>query len=233
MNIYRIKRFLPKIIILFIGLLIVFSLLLFRKSGFLTISKIELRTEFKFKNSKKIEQILKPYLGKSIFFSDTDKLVKEIKNQEIKIADIKIKKEFPEKLILTIKERQPLMVILKDNLYFFVDKEGVIFSPESGGKDLPFLEMDLQNPKIGSRIEIERTKIPQILAVLNQVKTNKITVKDDRIQLETDGQNMIILPMEASDTKIKALQMILNRFRIEGKRLTKIDLRFEKPVVSF
>lgn len=230
---HRTNRLLPKIVFLLCGLIIVFSLLLFKKSGFLTIKKIEVKTDFKFQNQKKIESFFKPYLGKSFFFNDTGKLAWEIKNQEIKIDQVKIRKEFPGKLILEIKERQPLVVILGDNSYFFVDKEGVIFSLELNGKDLPLLEIGLQNPKIGSRIELERTKIPQILAVLNQVKISKIIVKDNQVQLETSEQCLIVLPMEASSNKIEALQMILNRFKIEGKKLTKIDLRFEKPVISF
>lgn len=232
-NTYRAKRFLPKIIILFAGLLIVFSLLFFKKSGLLTIQKIEVRTDFQFENQKKIESLFKPYLGQSFFFNNTDKLAEEIKNQEIKTAQIEIKKEFPGKIILEIKRRQPLVVISRDNLYFWVDWEGVVFSLEADAYNLPLLEISLQNLKIGSRIEMGKTKIPQILTALKQEEIRKIIVLDDQIQLATSQGCLILLPMEAGDNKIEALQIILNRFKIEGKRLTKIDLRFAKPVISF
>ena len=136
-------------------------------------------------------------------------------------------------MVLEIKERRPLVVIPKDNSYFFIDKEGIVFSLEPNHDNLPFLEIDLQNLKIGSRIEMGKTKIPQILAALKQEAIRQIIVLDDQVQLETGQECLIILPMEASFNKIEALQMILNRFKIEGKRLTKIDLRFEKPVISF
>lgn len=233
MNIYRTKQFLPKIIVLFLGLVIVFSLLLLKKSGLLTIQKIEVRTDFQFQNQKKIENALKPYLGQSFFFNKIDKLTREIKNQEIKIAKVRIKKEFPGKIILEINKRQPLVVIPRDNFYFFVDQEGIVFSLETNAYNLPFLKISLQNLGIGSTIGIERIKIPQILAVLEQEAIRKIVVLDDQVQVETGQECLIILPVEVSSGKIEALQIILNRFKIEGKRLTKIDLRFEKPVISF
>lgn len=233
MIIYRTNKLLPKIIILLFGLVLLISFLFLKKTGFLTIQKIEVRTDFQFQNPKKTESLLRSYLDKSFFLNNLGKLSQEIKNQEIKIGQVTIKKEFPGKLILEIKERQPLVVMPKDNLYFFVDKEGIIFSLEKDPRDLPFLEISLQNPKIGSSIEIKRIKIPQILESLKQEKILKIIVKNDRIELETNKGSLIILPMAASDKKIRALQMILNRFRIEGKRLRKIDLRFEKPVISF
>lgn len=230
---YRINRFLPKIILLLFGLVIVFSLLLFKKSGFLTIKKIEIKTDFQFQDPKKIRSLLGPYLDQSFFFNNTDKLVKEIKNQEIKTAQIEVKKEFPGKIILVIKSRQPLVVIPNDNLYFWVDSEGVVFSLEAGASNFPLLEINLQNLKIGSRIEFERIKIPQILTALKQEEIRKIIVLDDQVQLETGQGSLIILPMEVGRGKIEALQMILNRFKIEGKKLTKIDLRFEKPIIVF
>ena len=80
---YRRNRFLPKIVFLLFGLVLFVSFLFFKKTGFLTIQKIEVRTDLQFQNQKKIEQIFKPYLGKSFFFNDNEKLAKEVKNQEI------------------------------------------------------------------------------------------------------------------------------------------------------
>ena len=227
------KKLLPRIIFLLSGLVMILSLLLVKKSGFLRIQNIEVKTDFQFQNQKKIEQIFKPYLGKPFFFNDNEKLIKEVKNQEIKIAEVKVRKEFPGKIILEIKKRQPILAIPADNLYFWLDSKGIIFSLEKEAKDLPLLAIELQKIEIGSRIEIERIKIPQILAILKQEGIRKITVLADQVQLETGQLGLIILPKEAIEKKIGALQIILNRFRIEGKRLTKIDLRFEKPVVSF
>lgn len=231
--IIRTKRLLLKIITLLFGLVLLISFLFLKKTGFLTIQKIEVKADFRFENQKKTEQPLKFYLGKSFFFNDDGKLLQEIKNQEIKIESVALKKEFPDKLILLIKKRQPLMVIPRDNAYFFVDREGMVFSLEKTAENWPFLIIELQKIEIGSRIEIGKIKIPQILAALGQVRVDKIIVKDNQVQLVTGENCLIILPREIANEKIEALQMILNRFRIEGKRLIKIDLRFEKPVVSF
>ncbi|MBI2031171.1 MAG: hypothetical protein HYT08_01015 [Candidatus Levybacteria bacterium] len=49
----------------------------------------------------------------------------------------------------------------------------------------------------------------------------------------SDGGQVIISSSKDIEIQISSLQLILKRLTIEGKRLKKLDFRFEKPVLSF
>jgi hypothetical protein len=94
----------------------------------------------------------------------------------------------------------------------------------------------LQNSSLGSRIENGGEKLLETLSlVLKFEKVNEIVEDQEGIKIRLTSGTNIILPSndEARQDKINALQMVLSRFRIEGRSPVKIDMRFEKPVVSF
>lgn len=47
------------------------------------------------------------------------------------------------------------------------------------------------------------------------------------------GEEIIISSKKDLNLQVSSLQLILNRLKIEGKRFTRLDLRFDKPVVVF
>jgi hypothetical protein len=49
----------------------------------------------------------------------------------------------------------------------------------------------------------------------------------------TDGSLVIISSQKDINREISSLQFILKRLTMEGKEFTKLDLRFEKPVITF
>ncbi|HZJ18353.1 MAG TPA: hypothetical protein VFD45_01900 [Patescibacteria group bacterium] len=62
----------------------------------------------------------------------------------------------------------------------------------------------------------------------------KITNGDDLsfyVDLRDGGQAILSLNKEL-ETQISSLQLILSRLTIEGKRLKKLDFRFDKPVIE-
>lgn len=53
------------------------------------------------------------------------------------------------------------------------------------------------------------------------------------IEASISGGTKIIFKTEEIEKQISSLQLILPRFKIEGRIPKKIDLRFEKPIVIF
>lgn len=49
----------------------------------------------------------------------------------------------------------------------------------------------------------------------------------------TDASLVIISSQKDINREISSLQFILKRLTMEGKEFTKLDLRFEKPVITF
>lgn len=50
--------------------------------------------------------------------------------------------------------------------------------------------------------------------------------------LLSSDQNVIFSPKKDIDFQISSLQLIMSRFTIEGRRFSRLDFRFDKPVIS-
>ncbi len=48
-----------------------------------------------------------------------------------------------------------------------------------------------------------------------------------------NGQEIIFSENKAIEAQIASLQLIINRLTIEGKQFSRIDLRFDNPVINF
>lgn len=62
-----------------------------------------------------------------------------------------------------------------------------------------------------------------------------ITISSDSayiVQLKT-GEEVLMSKTRSLDEQISSLQVILPRLTMEGKRFTRLDLRFDKPVIVF
>lgn len=105
---------------------------------------------------------------------------------------------------------------------FFFHKQALI-------KPLPTLA--IQNPVA---IENAASALEKLLSAGNisytsiQIASNSSVL----ITLKT-GEQILFDETKKLDEQITSLQLIMRQLTIEGKRFTRIDLRFDNPVVSF
>jgi cell division septal protein FtsQ len=174
---------------------------------------------------------------KSLFFIDTNKSEKLLLDLNPKIREIKIKKVYPHSLAVNIVLRQPVAKIQKGETEIGVDKDGIIlFETKVKGMKLPYIQMTDGSLKVSGLTDWRIVKAAKIIYLLSQE-----SIELDQILLNNE-QNLIDIYLE--DTEIVApyiidpavfsasLQVIVHRFRIEGKNIRKIDFRFEKPIVQ-
>lgn len=208
--------------------------LLFR-TGSLSVKKIIVTTDYDVSGNQKLMKDLNNLKGQIIFLVDKKKLAKEIKNEDLKIASVMINRNFPDQITIEIKKRQGLAVIGQNNSFLIIDKDGVVFDQANDPQKLPILDLSLQNLKIGSRIEGDKMGILGVVDGLKGMEeVRKAVAAEGEFRLELGSGTLIFFPKNGNfEQKIQALQTILTRFKIEGRRAAKIDLRFEKPVVSF
>ncbi|TSC54302.1 MAG: cell division protein FtsQ [Microgenomates group bacterium LiPW_16] len=206
------------------------------------VKNIVVTTDYDPAENKELVKILENYRGQNIFLVNEKELVERLKSKDIKIKEVKVLREFPGKILVNIEKRQALAAISSGNNFFLVDKEGLVFGEEQQVSGIPVLsfgeaneQIGLQNIGIGSRID-ERNK--NVLVILDSLKgkeeVQSVTVMEGEIQMRLRGETLVLFSATSEvNTKINALQMILTRFRIEGRKPSKIDLKFEKPVVTF
>jgi len=230
------KKILLKLILALILTSPFFFFYLLLKSPAFLVKNIVVTTDYDITVNREIGKVLENVRGQNIFFVNEKDLGEKVKSADIKIREVDVEKQFLGKILVGIKSRQALAVVPVGVSFFLVDKEGLIFSEERETSGLPIINLSLQNIGVGSRID-EKKGGKAVLLILDSLKGKEevisISVIEEEIQMWLQ-ETLVLFPAEGEvDTKVNALQMVLSRFKIEGKRPTKIDLRFEKPIVTF
>lgn len=205
------------------------------KSPTFLVKNIIITTDYDISANQELVKILEKTKGQNIFLVNEKELAQKLASSDIKIKEVSVKKEFSGKLLVNIQSRQALAIIPWGNKFFLVDKEGFIFDEKEQSVGLPIFNLGLQNIGVGSRIDDKENNILLILGALaGKEEIKSIETREEEIQMKLGGEILVLFPTTNEiNAKIDSLQMILKRLRIEGKKPTKIDLRFEKPVVTF
>lgn len=208
------------------------------RSDLFSVSKIVVTTDYDINANPKVTAILRDIKGKNILLVNDKNLIGQIKAMDIKIKEVEIKREIPNKITVQIESRQALAAIPVNGKYYLMDREGLFFSEQLGASGMAIINLGLQNIHLGSRID-ERRKF--ILLIIDSLKGEErvadLYEREEDLEVHLSNGTTVFFSAEKTEgetqTALNALQTIISRFRIEGKRPNKIDLRFEKPVVSF
>ena len=174
--------------------------------------------------------------GKNIFNFNTDILEEKIQTENPKIKNVTINKQIPNTLFLDYENRSPFIIVtdrLEEN-FFYADKNGVIYDT-ADNSNYPLLKTERISLKTGVDLnrQEEKLSLKLINALLStNIDPKKISIVDEIIIINTDSTEIISGSDINSIDKVEALQLLLKRYTIEGKIPQKIDLRFDKPVVT-
>lgn len=222
------------------------------KSSFFKIQKIYLTSEIEIDKN-----FLLPFFNKSYLEINVGNIASQITKKYPEIDSIVIKKTFPNSVSLTVIKRTPVAIAVNGLLtqnsiegeasdsvnikYGFEKKEGQEFLIDIKGSllekkevNLPIIGLDLQNKVPGDSMAS-----PTVLFMLQTLQklTEKpywIVSQDEKIVFfNPDGSLVLLDSSKNLAEQLSSLQLITNRFRIEGRKFEYLDLRFQKPVVKF
>ncbi len=177
--------------------------------------------------------------GKNLLLLNSEEMVKELLQSNKKVSEIQIQKKYPQTLQIQVLLKKPVIVIDTNTSPLYVSADGVVLSRvDKLEKDDLIHITDLQfQYSVGEKIPSEVVNIVVLSQELRDrlIQIKEITI-DRKMQTSTieleNGTEVILLLFNTHDTIAASLQTILDRFRIEGKTIAKIDFRFEKPIVS-
>ena len=176
----------------------------------------------------------------NLIFLDKDKWEEEVENENPILKEVEIEKKFPSQILLKVKKRKEKAAIFNPNssTIFLIDDEGVILEETDEEKNLPIIIAGLQNFKIGDRIRNNNIDLTLgiILVLEEDVLGSKFEIDETRkiLKLTFSQDTVILIGLEEEKEKIiYTLEVLAKKFKIEGKWPKKIDLRFEKPVLTF
>lgn len=192
--------------------------------------------------AEKIKERVLFFYSESIFLVNTTKIKEAILDAFPKIGDIKIKREFPDSLIVEIKERAPFVYFCtNERKYFFVDESGVAFSQESDiSENFLIVRQTVEQEKniLLGKEAIKKEVVQTIAKIMKNFQENlKIDLREAEITSETtltfktgEGWKVFFNPTSDIDLQIEKLNLLLEKEIPPENRgkLEYIDLRFEK-----
>ena len=235
------KRVTPKIraagiVFLFFCFLVAIFYLLF-KSDFLIIKNVNCWVQDKTSladEKRWCEEAERLLLEKRMVYSNLTTVVVSLEHKFLPVGEVVVKKKYPQTVLVQISERKPLAKVCQlSGWEFLVDKEGVIFSeitPETEDLKKVILELGLELT-LGQTLN----KDVVFLIILEdpQIKSIKY-IGQEGMEVQTEENLVVLFSRQKNlENQVRSLQMIVKKYRIEGKGLKSVDLRYDQPVVRY
>lgn len=229
------KNFFPIILVLVIGMAVIgISAWYGRKTWVVPIRTVIITSPFPLRYDA--AQIA----SKSLVLLDIARLRSHILQKNRDVSTVVIEKSYPETLILTVVARQPLALVHVGAQVRAIDEEGMLLSyvsqhntgalPQLDAPGIPFYT----DQKADWRIATAVTYLQLFRREHVSAKHMSVDTYWSQYQFLLEGNTTAVIPFSGNPGAIVAsLQVILGRFRIEGKQVRTVDFRFDKPIITF
>ncbi len=180
----------------------------------------------------------KDLVGKNLVFLNTQNLAQNLEVELTCIEKIEFEKKFPTQIAITIKAKSPVANIEGINLQ--VTANGLLVKKDDR-QNLPtiFLPKDAQfdlkaNNEIKDETILSAIKISENLLKSDFSPASIRIIQKDEIAVYSLKDMLVIFTSEKGlETQVNSLQLILSKAKIDAAKITKIDLRFDKPVITY
>lgn len=195
-------------------------------------------TEKRFVTEDKVKDQLSPYLARSLLTLDTLAIHNRIVKENLALREVKISKDYPDGVHLEFWERIPVAVVAD----FVVDEEGLLFHEANSRHRLNLPQLAVSQDRkytlgehLSGGIIAKSLRVIESLQQIEGYSLKSLTLEARGIlKIITSEDAQILLDSGKEIAKqIASLQTILKDAKMSGKRVSKIDLRFAKPVVVY
>lgn len=184
------------------------------------------------------EDLLNASLGKNFIFFPKLTLVRQINLNYPEADKIDIIRVLPRELVFKL-TASSAQAVVKGEKYFLVNAQGLVLKISDYPGDLPVILMDsVENIGVGERFE--QKEVVSAVKILNDLGSRKLhptmakIVSPQRVNIWLNNGTLIAISLQKEvDPQLDSLQVILSRVKMEGKVLKEIDLRFNKPVITY
>lgn len=176
-------------------------------------------------------------LPRNLIFFPIGRIETQILATNPLVASVKITRKFPDTLVLELSRRPVLARLINGDQEILVGHAGVVITEITEMRQLPQLLINLG--KFQSASAVTDVRVLAALEFLEETQLVNLEVESisvvDSLSLSAKiGKTEIIFVQSGQIAVIAAtLQELLAGFRIKGSLPTRIDLRFDKPSVTF
>lgn len=173
----------------------------------------------------------------TLLFFPTETLRAEILRDNPILADLRFEKKYPHTLVIVPIVRSATALLIAPTRRVFVDARGIVLADaDASPAGLPQITAPVSGLRIGQQVKDGplKTSLDFLVGTGPLLHIDTITVSGDGAIKAHTGNLDILFTQGADLTRIlTTLQTLLTGFRIKGTLPTVIDLRFDKPVVTF
>ncbi len=230
-RIRRLRRFsLSRLAILVIGLGVLVGVL------WLTVRAFRIRSIYVSGSPVGVTIDEKAFVTNLVFFPSA-KLRREILSRYPLLSDVTITKDFPDTLRIHLSMRQPIAVMSVTSGQWVLDPDGFVLGIADQQRNLPVVfAASVSTFRVGQKVEDHG--ILQALRALSgtgdELTVTSLTLMDqDTIVMRAENADIYFPLVGDVRTKAATLQTLFAGFRIKGTLPATVDLRFDKPIVTF
>ncbi len=184
------------------------------------------------KNDKNLSQ----FIGKNIFYINRPNIQNDLKKTFPCIENVSLEKKIPNKLLLKITSKKAVVNI--DGTSFQATADGLVIEAKNSDKR-PQLFLPQNTPVVlGQKLQ-DPTTLSSLAISARLVKTDfvptNIRIVDNTDIAVYSSTEAVVLFSSLGDPNVQvdSLQALLAGAKIDPSKIAKIDLRFEKPVVTY
>ena len=206
------------------------------KSDFFTIKKINCSVPDKTSladEKRWCEEAERLLFGKRIY-SNLTTVVVNLEHKFLPVEEALIKKKYPQTVTVQIVERTPIAKVCPPGgLELLVDREGVIYAEtQAESQNLKTVILEL-----GFELTLGQAVGPDVVSLIlleePQISFVKYTGQEG-LEVKANGQLTVFLSREKIlEPQLRDLQKIVQKYKIEGKDLKQVDLRYDQPVIKY
>lgn len=173
---------------------------------------------------------------KNLLLFPTDALRSQLLRDYPLLADVEIRKKYPDTIVIVAHPREPLAMIISEGRAYLAGNDAVVLGLAEGGENLPRGYFPVRTYATGESIAEApaRAFVAFLAAFLEHVQVSEAVPLDgSSIRIKFSQVNIYVTQDSNMDEKASTLQTLLAGFRIKGTLPAVIDLRFDKPIVTF
>lgn len=208
------------------------------KSGYFVILAIDIEGAKNFVNAKDLNELVKSKaIGNNLLLLNASDLQASLVKTFQGAKTISVDKSLPNKLNVSVIERKPLALLYNDIDHYLVDDEGYVLGiMDSSQTNLPKIRYE-GDIKVG--LFVNKNVMPVYLEMMTalddkNLKASSISFSKNYSHLYLNNSVEVYIGNDKNRTEAASvIEALLKKADLSSKTLKKIDLRYDKVIVSY
>lgn len=175
-------------------------------------------------------------ITKNLFLFPSQRIRERLLRDNPLLRNVIIRKKYPHTLVIELVKRRAAAVLLTGDQTVVLDEDGVVLPLSEKGDSLPMIILDVGGVPVGQAVTDGGVLVSlQMMRGLGDAwHIGSITKRESGLLVAKYQESEIFFTQEKDPGVLSAtLQTLLTGFRIKGSLPKVIDLRFDKPIVTF